>query len=186
MKSARSVTKVHSPMNDSMEVAESLLATGPIRLLQDYASDETSDNEDEGRTEDANNVFRVSAGAVPRFPDARKDCESGLETDIGFKSPTYSQKEIGLFSKSSQNNSEISPCLVQESDVTCKRSVSRTTGDGCVEPNLENHVHGNFASSAEAFQGKDGFGDTGFDIDNKSGTAEREHEKETSKFESTG
>ncbi|CAJ2648590.1 unnamed protein product [Trifolium pratense] len=224
MKSARSVTKVHSPTNDSKEVAESLLGTGsgslavpldkefirygtsdhseaanlnrdseqlmrigsPIRLLQDYASDETSDNEDEGRTEAANNVFRVSAGAVPRVPDARKDCESSLETDIGFKNPSFSQKEIGLFSKSSQDNSEISPCLVQESDKTCKRSVSHTTGDGCVEPTLENHVYVNFASSVEAFQGKDGFGDTGFDIDSKSGTAEQEHEKETSKFEPTG
>ncbi|KAK2367845.1 zinc finger CCCH domain-containing protein [Trifolium repens] len=198
MKSARSVTKVRSPMNDSVEVAESLLSIGsgrlaapldkefirygtsdhseatdpnrdseqlmrigsPIRLLQDYTSDGTSDNEDEGRTKDANNVFTVSAGAVPRVPDARKDCESNLETDIRFKRSSYSQKEIGLFSKSSQNNSEISPCLVQESEETCKRFTSHTTSDG--------------------------FGGTGFNIDSNSGTAEQEHEKETSKFEPTG
>jgi len=52
--------------------------------------------------------------------------------------------DIGLLSKSSQNNSEISLCLVQESEETFKRSVSRT-GDGCVEPNHENQVSVNFA-----------------------------------------
>jgi hypothetical protein len=222
MKCARSVTKVHSALNDSIEVSESLLGTGPgrlaapldkdfirngtsdhseatnpnrdseqlmqigspIRLLQDYASDETSDNEDEGCTKDASSGFTVSAGAGPGVPDAHKDCESNLETDIGFRSPSCSQKEIGQLSTSSQNNSKISPCLVQESEETCKRSVSRT-GDGCVEPNLENQVSVNFDSPVEAFQGKDGLGDTSFDIDSKSGTAEQKREKETTKFEPT-
>jgi hypothetical protein len=154
-------TSDHSEATDPNRDSEQLMRIGsPIRLLQDYASDGTSDNEDEGRTKDANNVFTVSAGAVPRVPDARKDCESNLETDIRFKRSSYSQKEIGLFSKSSQNNSEISPCLVQESEETCKRFASHTTSDG--------------------------FGGTGFNIDSKSGTAEQEHEKETSKFEPTG
>jgi len=106
MKSARSVTKVHSSVNDSIDVAESLLDTGsgrlaapldkdvkrngtsdhsevtspnkdseqrmhtgsPIRLLQDYASDETSDNEDEkGYIKDANNFLQSLQALVLLF-----------------------------------------------------------------------------------------------------------------------
>ncbi|KAI5445352.1 hypothetical protein KIW84_013545 [Lathyrus oleraceus] len=223
MKSARSATKVLSPLNDSIELAESLPITGsgrleapldkgfirngasdhgeatdpnrdseqlmridsPIRLLQNYASDETSDNEDDGCTEDANNVFTVSTGADSCVPDAFKDSKSNLETGIGLKSPSYTQKATGLLSKSSQNNSEISPCLVQVPDVTGKRSVSRIS-DGCVAPNLENQVSVNFSSSIEALQGEDRLGDNGLDIDSsKSGPAEQNCEKETSKFEPT-
>ncbi|XP_058763512.1 uncharacterized protein LOC131636951 isoform X1 [Vicia villosa] len=222
MKSTRSDTKVLSPANDSIELAEALPSTGPgrlevsldkdfirngtsdlgeatdpnrdseqlmrigspIRLLQNYASDETSDNEDGGCTEDANNVITDSAGADSCVPDALKDCKSNLETGLGSKSPSYTEKAIGLLSKASHNNSEISPCLVQEPEVTCKRSISRTS-DGCVAPNLENQVSVNFASSVEALQVEDRLGDTGFDIDSKSGTAEQKREKETSKFEPT-
>ncbi|CAK8532207.1 unnamed protein product [Lathyrus sativus] len=197
MKSARSATKVLSPLNDSIELAESLPSTksgrleapldkyfigngasdhseatdpnrdseqvmrtgSPIRLLQNYASDETSDNEDEVSTEDANNVFTDSAGVDSCVPNALKDHKSNLETDIGLKSPSVP-------------------------DVTGKRSVSHTS-DGCVAPNLENQVSVNFSSSVEALQGEDRLGDTGFDIDSKSGTAEQKREKETSKFEPT-
>lgn len=108
-----------------------------------------------------------------------------METGIGLKSPSYTQKAIGMLSKSSQNNSEISPCSVQVPDVTGKRSVSRIS-DGCVAPNLENQVSVNFSSSIEALQGEDRLGDTGFHIDSsKSVTTEQNCEKETSKFEPT-
>lgn len=200
MRSARSVTEVHSPVNDSAEVAESPLGTvlgrlatpldedfrqngtsdhieatntnrdfgqlmrsgSPIRLLQEYASDESSDNEDEGRAADAN-AFTISAGADPGVLAAHKDFESYLETDIGSKSPSGSQKG-----------------LVQESEETCKRSDSRTS-DGCVEHNLGSQVSVNFSSPIEAFQRKDGLGGSA----SKSGNAEQGDERKTSKLETT-
>lgn len=215
MKSARSVS-VHSPVNDSNEVAEFPLGTvsersaapldddfirngtsdhneatnpdrdsgqlmrsgSPIGLLQEYASDETSDNEDEGCAADAN-VITVSAGADTGVSVAHKDSVNYLETDIG---SSTTQNGLGLLSRTSQNDSELSPHLVQESKGT--RSVS-CTSDGCVEHNLENQVSVNFTSSTEAFQGKDGSGGTGVNNDVKSSNAEQEDERKTSKFEPT-
>ncbi|RDX82474.1 Zinc finger CCCH domain-containing protein 55, partial [Mucuna pruriens] len=222
MKSARSVTKVCSLVNDSTEVAELplgaalersaapvdddfthtgtsdynettnsdrdyglLIRSGsPIRLLQDYASDDTSDNEDEGNAADAN-VFTVSGGADTSVSAAHKDSGSYMETDIGSKSPSSTQKGFGPLSRTSQDDSEISPHSLQESKETRnrKKSVSRWTSDGCIEHNLENQVSVNFAASIEAFKGKGGLEGNDIDSGSKSDNAEKEDEGKTSKFE---
>ncbi|KAK7304230.1 hypothetical protein RJT34_15361 [Clitoria ternatea] len=221
MKSARSVTKVCSPVNDPTDVVESPLGTvlekpaapadddfksigtldrnealnlerdsgmhiktgSPIRLLQDYASDDTSDDEDEGCAADAN-VFTVSGGADTGVSAAHKDSSgSYMETNIGSKNPSISQKGFGPLSKTSKDDSEKPQYLVQETKETKKRSVSRWTSDGCVERNLANQVAITFAASAEAFQGKDGLAGTGIDSDCKSGNVEQEDEGKASKFE---
>ncbi|TKY73292.1 Zinc finger CCCH domain-containing protein 55 [Spatholobus suberectus] len=220
MKSARSVTKVCSPVNDSTEVAELPLGTAlersaapqdddftrtgtsdhnettnpdkdygllirsgsPIRLIQDYASDDTSDNEDEDNAADAN-VFTISGGVDTRISAAHKDSGSYMETDIGSKSSSSTPKGFGLLSRTSQEDSEISPHLVQESKETCKKSVSRWTSNECIEHNLENQVSVNFTASVEAFKGKDGLEGTGIDSGSKIGNAVKEDEGKASKFE---
>ncbi|XP_061351967.1 uncharacterized protein LOC133296938 [Gastrolobium bilobum] len=168
--------------NPSRDSGHLIRSGSPIRLLQDYASDDTSDNEDEGCAADAI-VLTLSAGVVTGVSAAHKDSGSYLETDIGSKSPSSAQKGFVLLSKTSQNDSEVSPHLVNESKGPRKRSVSRWSSDGCIEHNLENQLSVNVASSLEAFQGKDGLGGTGIDNVSKSGNAEQENERKTSKFE---
>ncbi|KAL1337971.1 hypothetical protein HN51_032646 [Arachis hypogaea] len=182
MKSAISVTKVHSPVNGSSEVAKVPLGTGfeksaaplaegfirngtsdlveaidadrdsgqlirsgsPIKLLQDYASDDTSGNEDE-----------ISAGAASGVSIAHKDSRSRLETDIGSKTPSGTQKGFGQLSETTLDN------LVQKSKEL-------------IEDYHENQV--SVAASYETIAVKDKLG-------SKSNNAEPEDERKSSKFE---
>ncbi|KAI4335891.1 hypothetical protein L6164_014489 [Bauhinia variegata] len=189
IKYGRPVAKVHSPVNDSTEVAEfphgavseksaaplaetmnlaehgvcnpdrdsgqPIRSGSPIRLLQGYASDDTSDNEDGTCFSDVN-----------------------VSTDIGSRNPFRAQKELGLLSK-------VSPNLVEEVKGTHTRSVSSETADGCLQHNLENHVSVNFSVSVEALQGKDGLSRAGTESGGKGYSVQQEDGKETSKFEST-
>ncbi|KAL2340657.1 hypothetical protein Fmac_008597 [Flemingia macrophylla] len=201
MKSARPVTKGCSPVNDSTEVAELplgkveraaalvdgdftctgisdhnettnpdrdhrlLIRSGsPIQLLQDYASDDTSDTENEG------NAAHVNVSATNR------DSGSCMETDIRSKIPSSSQK--GPLSRTSRDDSEISPHLLEYKE-TRKKSVSRWTSDH--EHNLENQVSVNFAASVEAFKSKDGLEGTGIDCGSKSVNAGKQDDGKTSK-----
>ncbi|KAK7411325.1 hypothetical protein VNO78_02758 [Psophocarpus tetragonolobus] len=153
----------------------------PIRLLQDYASDDTSDNEDEGNAAEAN-VLTASGGADTGVSAAHNDSGSYLETDIGSKNLSGTQKH----SRTSPDDLEISPHLLQESKETheCKKPVSRWTSDGCIEHNLENQVSVNCAPSVEVLKDKDELEGNGIDCGSKSGNAEKENEGKTSKFES--
>ncbi|KAK7281800.1 hypothetical protein RIF29_10083 [Crotalaria pallida] len=160
-----------------------LMTSGtPIRLLQDYASDDTSDNEDEKCGADAN-VLTVSAGAALGVSVAQKDYGTYLETDNGSKSPSSNLKGFGLLSKTYQIDSEMSPHSVQEFKKSHNGSVSRwNSSDGCIEHNLKNQVAVNFATSVEAFHGKDELRGTGIDSGSKWGT-EQEDERKASKLE---
>ena len=144
-----------NPDRDSGQLVKS---GSPIRLLQDYASDHTSDNEDE----------TVSAGAATGVSVAHKDSGNYSKTDIGSKSPCSSQKGFGQLSKTALNDSKISKHLVQESR-------------GRIEDNYANQV--SVAASIEAFEGKDELGGTCIDSGSKSGNAEQEDERKASKFE---
>lgn len=154
----------------------------PIRLLQDYASDDTSDNENEGNAADAN-VFTVSGGADTGVSAAHIDSGSYMETDIRSKISSSAQKGLGPLSRTSRDDSEISPHLLQESKETRKKSVSRWTSDGCIEHNLENQVSVNFAASIEAFKSKDALEGAGIDCGSKSVNAGKQDEGKTSKVE---
>lgn len=219
MKSARSLTKVCSVVNDSTEVAELPLGTvlersvasvdddfthngtsdynettnpdrvsgllirsgSPIKLLQDYASDDTSDNEDEGNAAGAN-VLTVPGGADTGVSATHKDSGSYMETNIVSKSLSSTEKGFAPLSRISQDGSGISRHFVQESKGTRKKSVSRWSSDVCIEHNLENQVSVNFAASVEAFCGKDGLEGTAIGSGSKCGDAEKEEGK-TSKIE---
>ncbi|CAJ1975401.1 unnamed protein product [Sphenostylis stenocarpa] len=159
-----------------------LTSGSPIRLLQDYASDDTSANEDEGNAADTN-VFTFSGGADTGVSAVHKGSGSHMEIGIGSNSPSSTQKGFRSVSRTLQNDSEISPHLLQESKKTRKKSVSRWSSDGGIEHNLENQVSVNFSASVEAIKGKDRLDDTGIDSGSKSGYAEKEDEGKTSKFE---
>nr|KYP49533.1 Zinc finger CCCH domain-containing protein 55 [Cajanus cajan] len=94
----------------------------PIRLLQDYASDDTSDNENEGNAADVN-VFTVSGGADTGASAAHIDSGSYMETDIRSKISSSAQKGLGPLSRTSRDDSEISPHLLQESKETLEPNV---------------------------------------------------------------
>ncbi|KAL3024825.1 hypothetical protein AAZX31_04G147000 [Glycine max] len=169
----RTGTSDHNETTTTDRDSGLLISSGsPIRLLQDYASDDTSDNEDEGNAADAN-VFTVSGGADTGVSAARKDSGSYMETDIGSKIPSSAQKGFGPLSRKSQDDSEIAPHLLRESKETRyrKKSVSRWSS----EHNLKNQV--------SALKGKDGLESTGIDSGSKSGNAEKEDEGKTSKLE---
>ncbi|XP_027359624.1 uncharacterized protein LOC113868341 isoform X2 [Abrus precatorius] len=159
-----------------------LVRSGSLkRLLQNYASDDASDNEDDGCAADAN-VFTVSGGADIGVLAAHKDSGISMETSTGSKNPSSTQKEFRPPSKTSRDDPGTSPCIVQESK-TRKRYVSRWTSDECIEHNLENQVSVNFAALVESFHGKDGLEGTGIDCGNKSTNGELENEGKTSKHE---
>lgn len=169
----RTGTSDHNETTTTDRDSGLLISSGsPIRLLQDYASDDTSDNEDEGNAADAN-VFTVSGGADTGVSAARKDSGSYMETDIGSKIPSSAQKGFGPLSRKSQDDSEIAPHLLRESKETRyrKKSVSRWSS----EHNLKNQV--------SALKGKDGLESTGIDSSSKSGNTEKEDEGKTSKLE---
>ncbi|KAL3016117.1 hypothetical protein AAZX31_06G194900 [Glycine max] len=169
----RTGTSDHNETTATDRDSGQLIRSGsPIRLLQDYASDDTSDNEEEGNAADAN-VFTVSGGADTGVSAAHKDSGSYVETDIGSKSPFSAQKGFGPLSRKSQGDLEIAPHLLQESKKTpySKKSVSRWSS----EHNLENQV--------SALKGKDGLESTGIDSSSKSGNTEKEDEGKTSKLE---
>ncbi|ESW10363.1 hypothetical protein PHAVU_009G202700 [Phaseolus vulgaris] len=179
------VTSDHNETTTTNRDYGPLLASGsPIRLLQDYASDDTSANEDESNAAKAN-VFTFSGGADTGVSVVHKDSGSHMEVGIGSKSSTSTQKGFGSVSITSRDDSEISPHLLPESKKTRNRKkfVSRWSNDGCIEHNLENQMSVNFASSIEAFKGKDRLEDTAIDSDIKSGNVEKEDEGKTSKFE---
>jgi len=174
------VTSDHNETTTANKDYGPLLASGsPIRLLQDYASDDTSANEEESNAADAN-VLTFSVGADTGVSVLHKDSGS-----IGSKSPASTQKGFGSLTGTSRDDSEISPHLLQESKKTQnrKKSVSRWSSDGCIEHNLENQMSANIASSIEAFKGKDRLEDTAIDSGSKSGNAEKEDGGKTSKFE---
>ncbi|XP_054821235.1 uncharacterized protein LOC129320085 [Prosopis cineraria] len=214
MNTAKSVTKVHSTMDDSVEVVKfpeakaaapladdltecgtsdpseanpdrdsgQLIRSGsPMRLLQDYASDETSDNEDETCLADASTLIDSNAAATSAS-FAHKDLGSSLETDIGSKISTATQQGCELLSKTSLNESKMSLHLVQEGDFTHTTNITSGINDVCVEHNLENQDPVNFAASIEASKGKDVLSSAGIDCSSKSLNAEQ-GDKKTSRFE---
>lgn len=179
------VTSDHNKTATTNKDYGTLLASdSPIRLLQDYASDDTSANGDESNAAEAN-VFTISEGIDTGVSAVHKDSGSHMEIGIGSKSPTSTQKGFGSLSRTSQGGLEISTHLLQESKKTRnrKKSVSRWSSDGCVDHNLENQMSVNFASSMEASKGKDRLEDTAIDSGSRSGNAEKKDEGKTSKFE---
>lgn len=170
-------TSDHNETTNPDIVSGLLVRSGsPIKLLQDYASDDTSDNEDEGNTADAN-VLTVSGGADTGVSATHKDSGSYMETNIESKSSSSMLKGLAPLSRTSQDGSGISPHIVQESKETRKKSVSRWTSDGCIEHNLENQVSVNFVASVEAFNGKDGLEGTDIGSGSKCGDAKKKEGK---------
>ena len=121
----------------------------PIRLLQDYASNDTLDDEGETFLVDAG-VSTMSQEAATSVLVAHKNTGSYLVTDIGSKSPTRNLKRSEMPSRMSQNSSEISPELEEAKDSLTK-PVSSGTNNFCFEHNLDNLVSANFPASIDAF-----------------------------------
>lgn len=165
--------------NSHRDSGQFIRSGSPIRLLQDYASDDSSDYEDETCFADAN-VLTVSTRATTSPSVPHKDSGSFLQTDIGSKSPSTAQKEYELFSKTSQNDSEMSLHPVQD---TQTRSFTRETDDGCLDHNPENQVHLNLSASIEVSKEKDSLSRADIGSGGKSRHAEQKDEKKTSKFE---
>ncbi|KAF7806275.1 Zinc finger CCCH domain-containing protein 55 isoform A [Senna tora] len=168
-----------SPHKDSGQL---IMSGSPIRLLQDYATDNTSDNEDETCFADAS-TLTVSTGPATSASAAFKDFGSSLKTDVGSKSPSPTQKGCELLSKASQNDSEVSLRLVQEDKGTHTRSVVSGTDGACVKHNLENQIPVKFDAFVETPKGEDGIKSGDIGCTSKSGNAEQEDDKRTSECE---
>ncbi|KAI9117291.1 hypothetical protein K1719_011457 [Acacia pycnantha] len=172
---AKTVTKVLSTMDDSVEVlqfpegkavapqaadfidcgasdpvanpdrdsGQRMRSGSPMRLLQNYASDDSADNEHEACFADAR-TLSVSTAAATSASVAHKDLDSFLETDIGSKISSATQEGRELLSNTSASV--------------------------------------NFAASVEPSKGKDVLSSAGIDSSSKSGNAEQGNKK-TSKFE---
>lgn len=153
----------------------------PMKLLQDYASDGTSDNEDESYFANASTVT-VSATATTSASVTHIDLGSYLGTDTGSKISSATQKGRELLSNTSPNESNMSLHLVQDGDVA-PTTVASGTNDVCDGRNLENQASVNFTDSIEDSKGKYVLSGAGIDSSHKSGNAEQGNKK-SSKYES--
>ncbi|XP_028753760.1 uncharacterized protein LOC114713312 isoform X2 [Neltuma alba] len=166
--------------NRDRDSGQLLRSGSPMKLLQDYASDDTAGNEDEACLADAS-TLTVSTVSATSSSVAHKDLGSYLKTDVGSKIFSATQKGCELLSNTSLNESKMSLHPVQENDVT-HTAIASGTNDVCTGHNLENQASVNFAASIEPSKGRDVLSSAGINTSSKSGNAEQ-GDKKTSKLE---
>lgn len=179
MQTGTSYPSEASPHTDSGQ----LIRNGsPIRLLQDYASDDSSDNEDEACFADTS-TLTVTTRAATSASVVHEDSGGFFKTDAGSKIPSTTEKGCELLSKASQNGSEMFLHLVKQDKDTHRISVASGTNDASNEHNLENQFPENVDTSVEASKGKGVLSSASIDHGSRIGNAQQEDEKRTSKFE---
>ncbi|XP_059642278.1 uncharacterized protein LOC132284211 [Cornus florida] len=161
---------------------ELIEGTSPFRLLQDYASDESAENNDEPRLQDVSPVT-ASPSTTDVGTSLDGDMVSNFQTDIGSKNLSTSEVGFGTFSESVVACSLSMPSKAlefslesrrtsKESDIT-SIAIGRTEG----HDNYRNQESVHNAASQEAFQGKDALGCV--DAAAKSGKYRKEDVKHT-------
>ncbi|XP_040988391.1 uncharacterized protein LOC121235985 isoform X2 [Juglans microcarpa x Juglans regia] len=158
----------------------------PFRLLQGYASDDSSENDDKPHREDGC-PLTLSPSITPLAINSNRDSGYNLGTDVvskGFYRRT--EKGFGLHSESSIVHKV--PEVTSDSQKVVKDtgtvSISSGTTDEHVDYNHENQVAISHAASREALLEKDDLGGTGIDV-SKSAMSQKKNKEKNMKLEST-
>ncbi|KAM3703424.1 hypothetical protein ACJW31_04G094900 [Castanea mollissima] len=163
--------------------SEVIKGGSPFRLLQDYASDDSSENDDEPRRE-VGSALMLSASVTDSAANSHRDAGCNLGTDES-KSSSRTEKGSGLLSKSNMpyKASEISPYLQKEVKDTGAASISSGTTDEHVDYNHKNKVSISHAVSPEAVREKDDLGSAGNDV-SKGAISKKKNKEKKEKLES--
>ncbi|XP_038687871.1 uncharacterized protein LOC119987150 isoform X1 [Tripterygium wilfordii] len=132
----------HQHINDS----------SPFRLLQGYASDDSTGNEDEPHLEDLNTV-----SSTVDATNLRIDSECNLITDFGSESPCKTEKQFRLPSGSAMSGKapEISAGSQGEFGITTRKENARGAIDEHDGTMLENRASINRVTTYEDIQKQD-------------------------------
>ncbi|ONI08891.1 hypothetical protein PRUPE_5G206700 [Prunus persica] len=137
--------------NNSDRFSNQFIKVGsPFRLLQDYASDNSSENDDEAFVEDVN-VKIVPPSVTAAAKSSHKDSGSHLKTYIGSESPCMSDKESRLPSESRK------PYKAEKFSLHTNKEIKDTSTTLIT---IESH---------EAFQEKDALAGAGTDVVSRRG-----------------
>ncbi|KAK9267020.1 hypothetical protein L1049_025289 [Liquidambar formosana] len=164
--------------------SQSIKGGSPFRLLQDYASDDSSENDDEPNLEDVSPV-RVASSVTAGTTGLKRDMGHNLETDVGSKRLCWTGKEIGPLSEPVVASHTGMPFKVSdfssESQMDVKETVIRSIVTGKIDGQVDNKGRipesTDHAAAHEAFQQKNALGGGGVDIVPESGKSQKEDAK---------
>ncbi|KAG7955103.1 hypothetical protein I3843_11G053700 [Carya illinoinensis] len=164
---------------------EPIKGGSPFRLLQGYASDDSSENDDKPHCEDGC-PLTLSPSITPLAMNSNRDSSHNLGTDVVSKGFYETEKGFGLHSESSIAHK--APEVTSDSQKVVKdtgtASISSGTTDEHVDYNHENQVAISHAASHEALLEKDDLGGTGIDV-SKSAMSQKKNKEKNTKLEST-
>lgn len=164
---------------------EPIKGGSPFRLLQGYASDDSSENDDKPHHEDGCPVT-LSPSITPLAINSNRDSGYNLGTDVVSKGFYRTEKGFGLHSESSIVHK--APEVTSDSQKVVKDtgtvSISSGTTDEHVDYDHENQVAISHAASREALLEKDDLGGTGIDV-SKSAMSQKKNKEKNMKLEST-
>ncbi|GAV75315.1 hypothetical protein CFOL_v3_18794 [Cephalotus follicularis] len=150
---------------DSDKYCDQILErVSPFRLLQDYVSDNSSENDEPCLKDDGS--AGVSPSVVVGAINLSRDKGINLVTDMGSKSPSKTEKGSGSLSKLSTLCEAQDPFLDIRTKVkeTVTTFIASNTNNEHNDNICENQLSINHAASPEAFQKKDSLGGACVDV----------------------